>query len=38
MLTLIVIPHLEPYEQEVKGNLPLVVKFGTEYNDDMMKY
>ena len=25
---------LEPYEQEVKGNMPLVVKFGTEYNDD----
>ncbi|MBT7425962.1 MAG: DUF177 domain-containing protein, partial [Flavobacterium sp.] len=25
---------LEPYEQEVKGNLPLVVKFGPEYNDD----
>ena len=25
---------LEPYEQEVKGNMPLVIKFGTEYNDD----
>ena len=25
---------LEPYEQEVKGNLPLVIKFGPEYNDD----
>jgi uncharacterized metal-binding protein YceD (DUF177 family) len=25
---------LEPYEQEVKGDLPLVVKFGSEYNDD----
>ena len=25
---------LEPYEQEIKGNMPLVVNFGTEYNDD----
>ena len=25
---------LEPYEQEIKGNLPLIVKFGPEYNDD----
>jgi len=25
---------LEPYEQEVEGNMPLVIKFGTEYNDD----
>lgn len=25
---------LEPYEQEVKGTMPLVIKFGTEFNDD----
>tara|TARA_B110000003_G_scaffold253173_1_gene268275 strand:+ start:2142 stop:2687 length:546 start_codon:yes stop_codon:yes gene_type:complete len=25
---------LEPFEQEIKGLLPLVVKFGSEYNDD----
>ena len=25
---------LEPFEQEVEGNMPLVIKFGSEYNDD----
>tara|TARA_B100000787_G_scaffold52174_1_gene37675 strand:- start:7940 stop:8485 length:546 start_codon:yes stop_codon:yes gene_type:complete len=25
---------LEPYEQEIKGFLPLVVQFGSEFNDD----
>ena len=25
---------LEPYEQEVKGTMPLVIKFGIEFNDD----
>ncbi len=25
---------LEPYEQKIEGHLPLVIKFGQEYNDD----
>ena len=25
---------LEPYQQDIKGNFPLIVKFGQEYNDD----
>ena len=25
---------LEPYDQKIEGNFPLIVKFGPEYNDD----
>ena len=25
---------LEPFNQKINGNLPLVIKFGQEYNDD----
>lgn len=25
---------LEPYNQEIEGNFPLIVKFGAEFNDD----